>query len=71
MLVEESFAEAIIKENKELKSALEALTTQNARLIEERDQVMARRAELSKKYEELRERVQNDALISAAIKKLV
>lgn len=63
MRTEENWAEAVnalVKENKKLKTALEALTVDNARLIEERNQMYERRATLSKKYEEMREHLQSD-----------
>lgn len=47
-----------IDEYKRLKLLLDAMTVENAELIRERDQVMARRAKLSEKYEDLRVRHQ-------------
>jgi predicted RNase H-like nuclease (RuvC/YqgF family) len=65
MRTEEDWVDIINKleeENKKLKAALEAMTVDNARLIEERDQITARRAPLVKKHEEMRKRLQVKAL---------
>jgi septal ring factor EnvC (AmiA/AmiB activator) len=65
MRTEEDWVDIINKleeENKKLKAALEAMTVDNARLIEERDQITARRAALVKKHEEMREHLQMKAL---------
>jgi predicted nuclease with TOPRIM domain len=47
-----------IEEYKRLKRLLDAMTLENAELIRERDQVMARRAKLSDNYKKLRVKYQ-------------
>jgi len=49
----------------DLKAALDMLAVRHAELVEERNQLLLRRAALSKKYEALRESIQMKALKKA------
>ena len=58
--VDQETIEFLQKQNEDLKSALDTLAVRHAELVEERNQLLMRRAALSKKYERLREQLQTD-----------
>jgi alanyl-tRNA synthetase len=59
--VDQETIEYLQKENENLKAALDTLSVRHAELVDERNQLLMRRAALSKKYEALREKLQMKA----------
>ena len=56
--VDQETIEYLLKANEDLKVALDTLAVRHAELVDERNQLLMRRAALSKKYEALREKIQ-------------
>jgi alanyl-tRNA synthetase len=63
--VDQETIEYLQKANEDLKAALDTLAVRHAELVDERNQLLMRRAALSKKYEALREKIQLKALKEA------
>ena len=59
--VDQETIEYLQKENENLKAALDTLAVRHAELVDERNQLLMRRAALSEKYEGLREKLQMKA----------
>ena len=60
--VDQETIEFLQKQNEDLKAALDTLAVRYAELVEERNQLLTRRAAISKKYKKLREQLQTKAL---------